>query len=98
MTLQPSTDTYVQVETVIGTNDEGRFAVSSEVLSKLITNRKFVEGGTIRWINLILDWLQYGKDVIFLYYEEIVQDPAGQIRKVLGYFGMDCHLLSCTVM
>ena len=51
----------------------------------------------MRWYEIVADWLDYGRDVYFLYYEELVADPLGELRSLLNHLHLpvDEDRLTC---
>ncbi len=58
----------------------------------------FAWPGLVRWYELIADWLSYGTDVYFLFYEDLVEDPLGEVRRLLDHLALpvDQDRLTCT--
>jgi hypothetical protein len=54
--------------------------------------------GLVRWYELIADWLSYGTEVYFLFYEDLVEDPLGEVRRLLDHLALpvDEDRLTCT--
>jgi hypothetical protein len=54
--------------------------------------------GLVRWYELIADWLSYGTEVYFLFYEDLVEDPLGEVRRLLDHLALpvDQDRLTCT--
>jgi hypothetical protein len=52
----------------------------------------------MRWYELITDWLSYGTDVYLLFYEDLVEDPLGEVRRLLNHLALpvDQDRLTCT--
>jgi hypothetical protein len=59
--------------------------------------KDFVFTGASRCFELINDWINIGNDVYFIFYEELVEDPVKEIRKLMDYLGFpaDEGRLSC---
>jgi len=57
----------------------------------------FALKGADKWLMLISDWLKLGKQVHFLFYEEVKADPVGQVRSLLAHLNLavDEERLSC---
>ena len=57
----------------------------------------FVFTGIYRWFELIDDWINFGKDLYFVFYEELKENPDEEIRKLLLYLGLEVDegRLSC---
>ena len=51
--------------------------------------RDFVFTGVYRWFELIDDWIKFGKDLYFVFYEELKDNPVEEIRKLLLYLGLE---------
>ena len=47
--------------------------------------------GVLRWASLIKDWVKYGKEVYFLFYEELKEDPIGEMEKLLEYLKIEVN-------
>ena len=59
--------------------------------------RDFVFTGIYRWFELIDDWIIFGKDLYFVFYEDLKENPVEEIRKILLNLDleMDEGRLSC---
>jgi hypothetical protein len=57
-----------------------------------------VESGLKRWYELIADWLDFGTELYFVFYEELVEDPLGEVRRLLHYLNLpvDEQRMACT--
>lgn len=53
--------------------------------------------GINRWYELISDWLEYGKDVYFVFYEDLKDDPVEEIKALFDHLGieLDLNRLEC---
>ena len=51
----------------------------------------------MRWFELIEDWILFGKDVYFIFYEKIFESPTKEAEKLLKYLGLpvDENRISC---
>ena len=58
---------------------------------------EFLYSGALRWFEVIEDWIMFGKDVHFIFYENIQKNPIEEMRNLLNYFGLpvDEDRLSC---
>ena len=58
---------------------------------------EFVFRGALRWFELIEDWIKFGKDVYFIFYENMLDSPTEEARKLLQYLGLpvDENRISC---
>ena len=59
--------------------------------------RNFVFRGIYRWFELIDDWVQFGSDIYFVFYEDLKGNPVEEMRKLMGYLGLqvDEERLAC---
>ena len=48
----------------------------------------FVSTGAERWLELILDWTEFGQEVFFIFYEDLVDDPVSEMRHLVNYLGL----------
>ena len=57
----------------------------------------FVFQALLHWLEIIEDWISVGKDVYFVFYENIAEDPIAESRKLLAYLGLpvDEERLAC---
>ena len=57
----------------------------------------FVSTGAERWLELILDWTEFGQDVFFIFYEDLAEDPIKEMRQLVSYLGLTVseRRLSC---
>ena len=51
--------------------------------------QNFIVVGIERWLELITDWIEQGKDVYFIFYKDLVDAPTGKIRKLLNYLKLN---------
>ena len=51
--------------------------------------RNFVVVGIERWLEVITDWIEQGKDVYFIFYEDLADAPTAEIRKLLNYLKLN---------
>ena len=49
--------------------------------------KDFVFTGASRWFEVISDWINMGNDVYFIFYEDLVEDPVREMRKLIDYLG-----------
>ena len=42
--------------------------------------------GISRWLELIEDWVEFGNEVYFLFYEELLKNPLVEIIKIMNHF------------
>ena len=42
-----------------------------------------------RWFELIDDWIKFGNELYFVFYEDLKENPVEEIRKLLQYLGLD---------
>lgn len=49
----------------------------------------FVFTSVYRWFELINDWINFGKDIYIVFYEELKDNPVAEIRKLLLYLGLE---------
>ena len=61
--------------------------------------RNFVFRGTYRWFELIDDWVKFGSDIYFIFYEDLKENPVEEMRKLMLYLNLivDEERLSCLV-
>jgi hypothetical protein len=78
-------------------NTKSHTNVISEGSFQSLMFRDFVFTGASRWFELIKDWLRLGEDVYMIFYEDMVQDPVRELRKLMEYLGLtvDEGRLSC---
>ena len=59
--------------------------------------KDFIFTGASRWLELIEDWLSLGKSIYIIFYEELVDDPVGEMKKLLEHLNLsvDEGRLSC---
>ena len=78
-------------------NTKSHTNVISEGSFQSLMFRDFVFTGASRWFELIKDWLRLGEDVYMIFYEDMVQDPVREMRKLMEYLGLtvDEGRLSC---
>ena len=78
-------------------NTKSHTNVISEGSFQSLMFRDFVFTGASRWFELIEDWLRLGEDVYMIFYEDMVQDPVRELRKLMEYLGLtvDEGCLSC---
>ena len=53
--------------------------------------RNFVQDQIYRWYELIEDWINFGTDIHFVFYEELKENPIGETRRLMKYFGLGYH-------
>ncbi|XP_070580524.1 sialate:O-sulfotransferase 2-like [Ptychodera flava] len=46
---------------------------------------KFVMGKSRTWTNTAINWLQYSKRILVIYYEDLIEDHEREIRKILNF-------------
>jgi len=51
--------------------------------------RYFALIGINRWLELITDWIEYGSEVYFLFYEDMVDNPVEEMRNLMDAVGID---------
>ena len=51
--------------------------------------RNFVFSCIYKWFELIDDWVKFGKELYFVFYEELKENPVEEIKKVLLFLGLD---------
>ena len=51
--------------------------------------RNFVFRGIYRWFELIDDWVQFGSDLYFVFYEDLKENPIEEMRKLIAYLGLE---------
>jgi len=51
--------------------------------------RYFALVGINRWLELITDWIDYGSEVYFLFYEDMVDNPIQEMRNLLEAVGIE---------
>ena len=58
---------------------------------------EFLYSGALRWFEVIEDWIIFGKDVHFIFYENVLKNPPEEMRKLMNYLGLpvDEDRLSC---
>ena len=54
----------------------------------------FLMIGISRWLELIEDWVEFGTEVYFIFYEELLENPLGEIIKLMNHFHIPCSRLS----
>lgn len=64
---------------------------------KTLKFQDFVFTGASRWFEVIEDWITFGKEVYFIFYEDLQEDPVGEMRSLLDYLGLpvDEERLAC---
>ena len=50
--------------------------------------RNFVHDQIYKWFELIDDWIKFGTDLHFVFYEELKENPIGEIRKLMKVLGL----------
>jgi len=50
--------------------------------------KDFVFTGASRWFEVIEDWIHFGKSLHFIFYEDLSEDPVGEMRRLLNYLGL----------
>ena len=62
-----------------------------------LTFDNFVEKSSTRWMEVIEDWITYGTDVHFIFFEDFSYDPISEISKLLVHLGItaDKNRLAC---
>ena len=78
-------------------NTKSHTSVIGENSFESLKFKDFVFTGASRWFELIDDWIIMGKDVYFIFYEDLAQDPVKEMRKLMAYLGLpvDEGRLSC---
>jgi len=49
----------------------------------------FVSTGAERWLEVIQDWTSYGKELHFIFYERLCDDPVHEMRQLLAHLGLE---------
>ena len=77
------------------TGSQTATADKNTLLTKEFQDFAFV--GINRWYEIINDWLIYGKDVYFVFYEDLKDDPVKEIRALFDHLGieLDLNRLEC---
>ena len=59
--------------------------------------RNFVFLGIYRWFELIDDWVTFGSDIYFIFYEELKENPSEEMRKLMMHLNLsvDENRLAC---
>ncbi|XP_075882109.1 sialate:O-sulfotransferase 2 [Nelusetta ayraudi] len=50
---------------------------------------KYIKVTAPYWASLFLDWLNYGKKIHVVYYEDLKRDPVTQLRGVIHFLGLE---------
>ena len=51
--------------------------------------KNFAFTGIYRWFELIDDWIKFGKDLYFVFYENLKDNPVEEIKKLMLYLGLE---------
>jgi len=51
--------------------------------------KDFAFVGISRWFELIDDWIQYGRQVYFVFYEDLTDDPVGEIGRLMEHLRIE---------
>ena len=71
----------------------GSHTVSADKNSLLSNEfQDFAFVGINRWYEIINDWLIYGKDVYFVFYEDLKDDPVEEIQALFDHLGIELDL------
>ena len=64
---------------------------------KTLAFEKFVFQQSLRWLEVIEDWITFGREVHFIFYENFVDNPIEETRKLVKYLKLpiDEDRLSC---
>ena len=79
----------------ISTRSQTASASNNSWLSPKFRDFGFV--GINRWYEIISDWLDYGTDVYFVFYEDLQENPVNEIKSLFDHLGMelDPNRLEC---
>ena len=47
--------------------------------------QRFITSQSTHWLKIIENWVKHGKDLHFIAYEDLCDEPVGELRKILKY-------------
>lgn len=50
---------------------------------------KYIKVTAPLWASLLLDWLNYGKKIHMVFYEDLKRDPITQLRGIIHFLGLE---------